>query len=156
MLAYEVSNILNSQITQTPARDFKTELDKEAFLLLLVKQLANQDPLDPLGNEDFMGQLAQFSALEQSMNLNDSFTQFLSFQQLTQASTLIGKQIIAFVDTPEGYMPTSGEVDQVMMLEGKVILHLTNGQEVALESVVSVEAALSEDGTSDSESRSDA
>jgi len=154
MLANEVASILNSQVTQTPSRNPDTELGKEDFLLLLVKQLSNQDPLEPLKNEDFMGQLASFSSLEQSINLNDSFTQFLAFQQLTQASTLIGKQVIAFVNTEDGVVPVTGVVDQVMMLDGKAILHLSNGNEVSLESVVSVQPA--EEDSSGPKNRSDA
>ena len=45
------------------------ELDKEAFLLLLTKQLQNQDPLNPISNEGFIAQLAQFSSLEQMNNV---------------------------------------------------------------------------------------
>ncbi len=144
MLANQVANLLNSQASQTPARDNVNELGKDAFLLLLVKQLANQDPLDPLKNEEFMGQLAQFSSLEQSINLNESFEQFLSFQQLTQASTLIGKLVICLVPTDDGMVPVSGVVEQVMSVNGETYLHLSDGSEVGLETVVSVEPAGSE------------
>ena len=147
MLADNVTSILNSQITQTPARETSTELGKEDFLLLLVKQLANQDPLDPMDNAQFMSQLAEFSALEQSINLNESFSQFLQFQELTQASTLIGKQIIAIQGTNDGYFSVTGVVDQVIALEGKVVLHLKDGTEVFLESVVSVEGSTDSDAT---------
>lgn len=48
----------------------KTEVDKQAFLELLVTQLKTQDPFEPLKNEDFLAQLAQFSSLESLNNIH--------------------------------------------------------------------------------------
>ncbi len=48
----------------------KNDLDKDAFLRLLTTQLANQDPLNPIEDREFIAQLAQFSSLEQMQNLN--------------------------------------------------------------------------------------
>lgn len=141
MLTQEIANLLNAQQVQTGARTPSAEMDKQAFLALLVKQLSNQDPLDPMGNEEFVSQLAQFGSLEQAINLNDSFEQFLSFQQLTQASTLIGKKVIAFVMTDQGVVPTSGVVEQVMLLNGVSYVKLSTGDEIPLTSIVSVEQA---------------
>ncbi len=47
------------------------EIDREDFLSLLVAQLQNQDPLNPLESAEFSSQLAQFSSLEQLMQIND-------------------------------------------------------------------------------------
>jgi flagellar basal-body rod modification protein FlgD len=48
------------------------DLGRDQFLKLLVAQLQNQNPLDPAGPEEFAAQLAQFSSLEQLMNVNDN------------------------------------------------------------------------------------
>jgi len=146
MLVNDIVSLLNSQVTQTPAAETQNDLDKESFLLLLVKQLANQDPLDPMSNEEFVNQLATFSSLEQQINLNDSFEQFLSFQQLTQATTLLGKEVICLVDTAEGIVSVTGTVEQVMSVDGQALLILSDGSEVFLSSVVSIENPVDESG----------
>lgn len=52
------------------------KLDKDAFLRLLVTQLSNQDPLNPMEDKEFIAQMAQFSTLEQMQNLNKDFVKF--------------------------------------------------------------------------------
>lgn len=49
-------------------------LGKETFLKLLVAQLTHQDPLNPMKDTEFLGQLSQYSSLEQLMNMNDTLT----------------------------------------------------------------------------------
>ncbi|HYW48843.1 MAG TPA: flagellar hook capping FlgD N-terminal domain-containing protein [Bryobacteraceae bacterium] len=51
-----------------------TTVDKNMFLQLLVAQLQNQDPLNPSDGTQFVGQLAQFQQLEQSINMGQDIT----------------------------------------------------------------------------------
>lgn len=63
---------LDPSLTAAPARDTKSEaIGAEEFLQLLVTQLKHQDPLDPMKNEDFAVNLAQFNQLEQLIGIND-------------------------------------------------------------------------------------
>ncbi len=74
------------------------QLGKEAFLNLLVTQLKNQNPLKPMDNTQFISQMAQFSALEQSTNLANSFDKFektFSSSLQLQAASLMGKKVSA-------------------------------------------------------------
>lgn len=76
-------------------------VDKETFLTLLVTQLQNQDPLNPLSNQDFVAQLAQFNSLEELMNLNDSMSAlYMATASMNNAAmtSLIGRQIVAVGD----------------------------------------------------------
>lgn len=67
-------NGINGQYTEYSSlnkpKEFNSNLDKDAFLKLLVTQMKYQDPLQPNDNNEFIGQMAQFSALEQSQNSN--------------------------------------------------------------------------------------
>ena len=136
MLAYDITNLLNNAALQTPYRGPSSQLDKQGFLELLVKQMSSQDPLDPMTNDEFVSQLAMFGSLEQQINLNSSFTQFFQLQQLTQASTLIGKEVISIVASEDGVTPVSGVVEQVMLMNGTAYLRLSSGYEIPLASVV--------------------
>ncbi|MCF7802844.1 MAG: flagellar hook assembly protein FlgD [Candidatus Marinimicrobia bacterium] len=78
------------------------EMDKQAFLQLLVTQMRHQDPMDPMKGQEYAAQLAQFSSVEQLTNLNDRFDQMQqSNVQLsrsisnTLAATIVGKRIQA-------------------------------------------------------------
>ena len=80
----------------------KAVLGKEDFLKLLVEQLKNQDPLNPMESTEFTAQLAQFSSLEQLTNMNES----LKYSQLYQSSinnaqavNFIGKTVKATGDS---------------------------------------------------------
>ncbi len=73
-------------------------LGKEEFLKLLTAQLRNQDPLQPIQNEQFVAQLAQFSSLEQMQNMNDNLTSNIMINQSVNnslATTLIGREVEA-------------------------------------------------------------
>lgn len=75
-----------------------SQIDKEAFLKLLTAQLKYQDPLNPMDNTEFVGQLAMFSALEQVININNTLEQLANSQVYSNAlmigSTIIGKTIV--------------------------------------------------------------
>ncbi|MCP4568301.1 MAG: flagellar biosynthesis protein FlgD [FCB group bacterium] len=98
------------------------ELDREAFLQLLVTQLQYQDPLEPAKNEDFIAQLAQFSSLEQMENMNSSLTSGLEWDYLlsqtisnTMATSLIGRSVKA--DSSQVYLDTGGSSNVAMQLD---------------------------------------
>jgi flagellar basal-body rod modification protein FlgD len=76
-LAYTaaVQNGTNSQqATSSTGSSALPDVDKSEFLKLLVAQLKNQDPLNPIDNQDFIAQLATFSSLEQLISINQAVT----------------------------------------------------------------------------------
>lgn len=81
-------------------------LGKQDFLNLLIMQMRNQDPMDPMKGTEFAAQLAQFSSLEQLTNLNDATVQginanYILAQSINNAlsTTFIGKTVRADSDT---------------------------------------------------------
>jgi flagellar basal-body rod modification protein FlgD len=73
-------------------------MGQEQFLTLLLAQLKNQDPLNPMEGTEFSAQLAQFSSLEQLVNMNDKLESLASVQEGSnqlQALNLIGKEVEA-------------------------------------------------------------
>ncbi len=94
-----IDNILQQYSSSTATAASKTQsMGKEDFLKMLVAQLKNQDPLNPMSGTDFATQLAQFSSLEQLTNLNNGITNlglYQSSQANLQAVNLIGKEVTA-------------------------------------------------------------
>ena len=107
------------------------------FMNLLTVQLQNQDPLDPVKQEDFISQLSQFSTLEGIESLNASFEQMLEIQQLNQGIELVGKTA-EYVDTESGERK-SGTVEQLFTDQGPVDV-LINGERISLSLVSGIKA----------------
>jgi flagellar basal-body rod modification protein FlgD len=115
------------------------ELDRNAFMQLLVAQLENQDPLQPIADQDFIAQLATFSNLEQLEGLNRNVIAMIALNQsnallsqLTQSSALIGKSV-SWTD-PETLEERSGTVESVKIQDGLAVLHI-DGEDVPLAAV---------------------
>ena len=80
-----------------PQDGAKKDLDREAFLKLLVAQLKHQDPLEPMEDVEFIGQLTQFSNLEQVMKTNDKLDQLsvaTGAQVSSQAVDMAGRTVV--------------------------------------------------------------
>jgi flagellar basal-body rod modification protein FlgD len=108
--------------------------NQDTFLQLLVAQLQNQNPLEPVSDTEFIAQLAQFNTLSSLQTLNASFDQLLRLSQLTQGSDLIGKTV-QYTDV-DGTTRT-GLVNRVLSQGDQIFLDV-NGQAVGLDQVSAV------------------
>ena len=109
------------------------------YMNLLITQLQNQNPLEPLDNNEMAAQLAQFSQLQQLESMNNSFADVLSATELSYANSLLGKEITFIMQTETGSSEmVTGKVDQVYNnVNGEILLGV--GQYMlAPEDVVSV------------------
>ncbi|MCX7969939.1 MAG: flagellar hook assembly protein FlgD [Negativicutes bacterium] len=110
----------------------KSSLGKDDFLKLLVVQLQNQDPSQPMDDKEFIAQMASFSSLEQMKNVS-------SAMEATQATAMIGKTI-----TWQRKDGTVGEgvVDSVKIADGEsklvVWLDKDNAEEISLKDVKTI------------------
>ena len=78
---------------KTNERVASNELGKDDFLKLLITQLQNQDPTEPMENQEFIAQMAQFSSLEQMTNMSTSFAKMASFISSQEAANTLGKTV---------------------------------------------------------------
>jgi len=109
------------------------------YMMLLVAELQNQNPLEPLDNQAMASQLAQFSQLQQMENMSGSFADVLTTVEHAYASSLIGKEV-SFLTTTEtgGIEVGAGTVDQICTDTGGGVLLDVAGNLIALEEIVSV------------------
>ncbi len=116
------SNSSASSNSSTNNATSVSQVTSDEFLKLLVTQLQNQDPLNPISNSDFAAQLAQFSTLGGIEKLNTSFSDLLLLQELTQGANLVGKTVVF---QPLGQTGTqTGIVDAADVQDGKLQLSI--------------------------------
>ena len=113
-------------------------MSEQDFLNLLVTQMTSQDPLDPMTNEDLLGQMVQFSTLQSNATLDTDVGQMQSNQTLANADSLIGLQVNLQVDANGD--TTQGIVSGVDVSSGTPEI-VVNGQSYNLSQVLSVAPA---------------
>lgn len=89
----------------------RAELGQEEFLELMVAQIANQDPFEPMENGAFVGQLAQFSTVTGIGEISQSvagLADALLANQAIQASTMVGREVL--VETPTAILQADGNL----------------------------------------------
>ena len=112
-------------------------LGKDAFLKLLIAELSNQDPLNPMEDREFVSQMATFSSLEQMQNMNKTLESMAEANKFS-AVQYIGKAVAFTKGEGEDAQQTVAVVNHVWFEpDGKAILDTTEG-EVALEDVEGV------------------
>jgi flagellar basal-body rod modification protein FlgD len=110
---------LESLGSGAPKRQAVKELGQEQFLDLMVAQLRNQDPLKPMQNGEFLGQLAQFGTVNGIQELQKTFTEMASSFQSNQAlmaSSMVGRSVL--INGDSATLPAGGNVQGAMDLPG--------------------------------------
>ena len=137
-----LANINTTQTTSTSSSSAVTTatndaLGKDAFLKLLIAELSNQDPLNPMEDREFISQMATFSSLEQMQNMNKTLTS-MSDANKFNAVQYIGKAIAFTSGDGEEAVQKVAVVNHVWFdPNGSTILDTTEG-EVPLEKVEGV------------------
>ncbi|WP_096269885.1 flagellar hook assembly protein FlgD [Paucisalibacillus globulus] len=132
---------------QTKTRVPSNELGKDDFLKILMTQIQHQDPTNPMEDREFISQLAQFSSLEQVMNMSTAINNLVSNQQLNpiiQYSHMIGKTVsYQTMDEETGELSEvlSSEVVSVSQRNGYAVLELTNGDSVYADLILEARAS---------------
>jgi flagellar basal-body rod modification protein FlgD len=114
--------LLGSSASQAPSSALQSSsINQEDFLKLLLTQLKFQDPLKPVDNTAFLAQLAQFSALAQTKDLDDKIGQLLSIQSSSQSIGLLGKTVEVTTSTGS----VVGQVTTLSLPDGVPTLTVT-------------------------------
>jgi len=120
--------------TVASTTDKTKSLGKQDFLKLLMAQLQNQDPMKPMDDTQMIAQMAQFSALEASQQLNATIQTNNNMQTIFQAGALIGKYIKANESdgtstsgavTSVGFTTTDGVTAPSIKINGKDVDYST-------------------------------
>jgi len=115
-------------------------LTADNFMKLLITELQNQDPTNPMGNEELLGQISSMRELQSNIELSDTLKEIPSGQSLTQAAGLIGKQVEG-QDSSDNAV--SGLVDRAFIRDSKAYVAV-GGSEVPVSSITSVQDPVSE------------
>ncbi len=107
-----------SQSSLNKTKEAGNDMDKDAFLQLLVAQMKYQDPLQPTSNTEYISQYAQFSQVEQMQNMAASV-------ELQRASQLVGENVYVKTTTSSGETKyIQGKVDYVVYENNKAYLSI--------------------------------
>jgi flagellar basal-body rod modification protein FlgD len=110
-------------------------LTSESFMKLLITQLQNQDPTEPVGNDELLSQLSAMRNLESNIELGDSLKAITSNQQLSTAASFIGKAVTGKTATGE---EINGLVERAFLRDEGAFLGV-NDQEIPMQNVISVD-----------------
>jgi flagellar basal-body rod modification protein FlgD len=140
-----LKNVTRYEDVKEAAKKTKEEMGKQEFLTLFTAQLQNQNPLEPVKNEAFVAQLAQFSQLEALTNMQgslDKFVSSMSGERMLNSASLIGKKV-SVTDTPTQLntggdisgnidlpMGASGVQVSVLDAQGRLVQELTAGPQM--------------------------
>ncbi|NBB48629.1 flagellar hook assembly protein FlgD [Rhizobium sp. CRIBSB] len=104
----------------------KASLDYDSFLTLLIAQMKNQDPTDPMDATEQVAQLATFSQVEQSIQMNSNLETLITGNALTNASSYIGKTITSADEK------TSGVIASVRVYSDTMVATTTEGKDIPI------------------------
>ena len=149
----DVTSVINTMKTQTNATNYQmnktagNEVNQDMFLQLMITQLQNQDPLDPMDNSEFLSQQAMFTQVSTLQEMNENIANYgdallsmngslLTSNTLNQAMNLVGKQVSAInPDNPDETI--SGTVDSVKITNAGLTFTI-DGKEINSEYITGV------------------
>lgn len=130
------SGIQGQRGTQAPNYDAFQNLNLDTFIQLLVAELQNQDPMSPMSNTEILQQISQIRAIESNTRLTTTLESVVLGQNLSTASSLLGRTITGLTDGQNAETVT-GKVESVTIADGVAKLQV-GGKTVSLNNVSSV------------------
>ena len=130
MTVASVSSVPSTTVASTTAKS--VTLNYNQFLQLLMTEMKNQDPTQPMDPTQQLSQLASFSAVEQQVQTNSTLTSLLNTTAISQAESAVGRKVTSADGT------ASGTISSVTINANGSTATLTNGQTVTLGNGVTI------------------
>ena len=108
----------------------------EDFLQLLTTQIANQDPLEPMKDTEFISQMANVASLENQQKFTKSFTEFAESQSQVATQAYLGRKVTVETDSGERKSSVAEAVERSE--DGQITVTL-DGQSYPISNIVRVE-----------------
>lgn len=115
--------IAGQQGQQNPYGNALREVDADDFLKMMITELQNQDPLDPMDNRQILEQIGQIREIVSNDRLTETLEAAFLGQNLATASKMMGQWIVTLADDGESVL-AAGRVDQVSIEDGVPKLHV--------------------------------
>lgn len=103
------------------SHDAWTQVNLDDFVGLLVTELQNQDPLEPMKNEAILQQISQIREIESNQRLTETLESVLLQQSVSTASNLLGRTVTGLSTDSQ---TVTGRVDRVSIADGLAKLHV--------------------------------
>jgi len=131
-------DLASLQLASSTKNKAKKELGQEDFLALMITQLQNQDPLKPMENGEFIGQMAQFSTVSGIADMSKSIgglTEAFNSGQALQAASMVGRTVLTEASTGmfSGSKPVAGAVELPYGTSAAVVRVYSNAGELVRE-----------------------
>ena len=127
--ATDTTSTNSTSSTSSTTATSNNTVDYNTFLQLLIAEMKNQDPTNPMDTSQYMSQFAQLSSVEQAMQTNTKLYSLLSSQALSQADVLIGKNV-SFTDSTGATF--TGKVASISINSNGSVATLQDGTKVAV------------------------
>jgi flagellar basal-body rod modification protein FlgD len=127
----DISALSGSVAADRTGSSARATMSREDFMNILLAEMSHQDPLNPVGNQEFLSQLAQLQTLEATTMLTQGIESLVALQKLSAAGALIGMTVRG--EGPGGE-PLVGTVERIIMRENHVAVSV-DGTELALEKI---------------------
>lgn len=131
----EITSATNATAAGASGAKSMSALTTEDFLKMLLSELTNQDPFEPVKNQDLMNQIGSIRNMEMNTQLTATLKNLILRSDLSAAGGLIGKLVAGLSPQREA---VAGLVTGVRVADGQVMLELDTGEQINIEDVTRV------------------
>ena len=130
-----VTQVTNTNSGTSVGSSKMTSINPQEFLKIMIKEMQQQDPMEPVSSKDLVNQLAQIRDIQSSMELSQTLKDLAISQKLSSAGILLGKEIFGKNSSGDD---VTGIVTSVRREGDKVYLELDTGERLSIDDVLAV------------------